>query len=1069
MDYSIFQLKTLWNKEHNSYKTQEVGSGIHRFVRYVLECPEIFNLNEGELATTHEKRKNEYIYEKKTKDRRQCDFVIYINSEIIIPIEAEQYTNIQQGVDQLSQYQSDLEKKYGILTDGYTWRFYNNNIYRTFTIDQILSETSYFLVFWKEYVKPEYYYLSYFEETGQMSLFERGSLLVEDNRELFFNDITKLIRIFRNKLRVEGYFNGLDKKEAEKKATEITYAYIIQFILYKTLTDNKFENFDSDYKTRIKSIHNAIKNHSYTEVLGVIDGISAQISKNIYRPFTREQEYIQDKLFKLIHKAKNELSDVSPWLDIIVFIKKYDFQNIQNEIFGHIYENYLKELYTDEKKGQYFTDPAVVNFMLQQIGYTAKEIREKIKQGKMDKLSLVDPACGSGTFLYNATGEIVKSFSNITNESSKQIENIITNNIFGLDIEEFPLYLAEMNVLMRMLHLIMGEKYNNPLEKKINVFITKDSISEFIGSGLENIGTDTYTQAGQLSFIDKLIQPEYSSYMRDEEDLAEMKESMLLFPRRRFDYVIANPPYISYNECSKRGVLIFNLIKEGRVKLNNIYGVNLHSVPNKPKRYRPNPNLYAFFIALGLTLLKADGKLCYIIPQTSLINADFDVLRYHLSTLTTIEKIITFEGKMFLGRGLQQTKAIPTSSLIIVASRIIPTIDHEIEIVNYKGTDEDIEKVFSNIDHGIKTRVRRILQTDLQLNIDNWNFIKLDKIHLDFIKNYIENSDDFSSYYQHTLAKHTFNNTFVFDGGYSIDERKLLKSPSAKHTTNYECPKLEDRYWTIHNNCGFWPNIRDDKTNRMFIALRQGNQGHSFLDARYKIIWSYNATDRFYYTDKDVIWARNKMLGIASNDRPEILYLFSLLNSKVTKCILDNFVKIAQEDTRTILVSLQIVKTQLRVPKITTNNQQIKDAIIQQVEKLLEYENHSLSEFVDFSDVLLQKFNDVKVQGNHLILTHDGKRIELKISKDSELIGNIITGKYVRQLQFEENEIDLSELRNLDVMDVEKQRAVKNHIDDLVFALYFNIRLTNADLQNPDNVTKLCSKSEYYDLCRSSC
>ncbi len=93
--------------------------------------------------------------------------------------------------------------------------------------------------------------------------------------------------------------------------------------------------------------------------------------------------------------------------------------------------------------------------MLEQVGYTAKEIRNRIKASELDKLSIVDPACGSGTFLYSATDEIVKSFSTITDETSKQVEEIVTSNIFGLDVEEFPLYLAEMNILMRMLPLIM--------------------------------------------------------------------------------------------------------------------------------------------------------------------------------------------------------------------------------------------------------------------------------------------------------------------------------------------------------------------------------------------------------------------------------------------------------------------------------------------------------------------------------------------------------------------------------------------------------------------------------------
>ena len=153
MSSTIPQLKSIWNKEKESYKTQEVGSGVQGFVKDVLECPDIFNLKEGVLCTPREQWKNEFIYEKRTKDRRRADFGILINSDIEIPIEVEQYTNIEQGEGQLFQYQGDLEKKYGILTDGYTWRFYNNNIYRVFTLDHLLSQTDYFLEFWPCFIR----------------------------------------------------------------------------------------------------------------------------------------------------------------------------------------------------------------------------------------------------------------------------------------------------------------------------------------------------------------------------------------------------------------------------------------------------------------------------------------------------------------------------------------------------------------------------------------------------------------------------------------------------------------------------------------------------------------------------------------------------------------------------------------------------------------------------------------------------------------------------------------------------------------------------------------------------
>lgn len=196
----IKDIKKKWSKEKTHYKTQEIGTGVHSFIKDFFESPELFYLKEGSLSTKKEKRKNEYIHEKKAKEMRRADFVIYISSDILIPVEAECYGNIEAGVKQLFNYQKDFEKHYGILTDGYTWRFYNNNIYRTFTLDQILNEPDRFLEYWKEYIKPEAYYLSYFEPKGQLSLIKEEKLPVENNMELFFAHITQLIRVLSIKL-----------------------------------------------------------------------------------------------------------------------------------------------------------------------------------------------------------------------------------------------------------------------------------------------------------------------------------------------------------------------------------------------------------------------------------------------------------------------------------------------------------------------------------------------------------------------------------------------------------------------------------------------------------------------------------------------------------------------------------------------------------------------------------------------------------------------------------------------------------------------------------------------------
>lgn len=290
MVFSTGEIQKLWNSEKEFYRTHEVGTGTQSFVKKVFESSDYFGLREGKLSTSEEKRKNEFIYEKNAKENRRADFVLYISSEVIIPCEVECFDNIRAGEKQLLDYQNDFERQYGLLTDGFTWRFYNNNIYKSFTLNELISQKELFLDFWHEYIKPEHYYLSFFETAGQLALLDKTPLFVGENRELFFEDITKLIHSFINKLKLEGYLEGLDAKNKSKKAVEITYAYIIQFILYKTLVDNCFGDYEIEFNRGVDKIHEYLAQNRFKDVLSIIDNVSRTISENIYRPFSKEQE-----------------------------------------------------------------------------------------------------------------------------------------------------------------------------------------------------------------------------------------------------------------------------------------------------------------------------------------------------------------------------------------------------------------------------------------------------------------------------------------------------------------------------------------------------------------------------------------------------------------------------------------------------------------------------------------------------------------------------------------------------------------------------------------------------------
>jgi len=675
---SISELKSIWETDKETFKIKEVG-GLQDFVFDVLLSKELFGISEGRESTDLKDRKNELTREtRKDGGRGQADFIIYINGDdIVIPVEVERYGNIKAGESQILQYQSDWRKKYGILTDGNEWRLYFDRYYETFSLDKIFIKKSDFWKKWELYISPETYYDMTFNPKGQLELFESERLnpCTFDNRPFFFNDITTLLRTFKTKISAL-----VPLLNEERTAVETTYSYVIQFILYKVLIDNNSKKLKNEYEAFRGWVKKAMQTGDYGRVIKDIKKISEYIYKNVYKPFRQKQEDINKKLIEQLKKSPT-LDDIAPWLDIIMFIDRYNFSDIHNELFGFVYENYLKERYHDENKGQYFTDPAVVNFMLKELGYTADKLKEN-----PNEISIIDPSCGAGTFLYSATTEIKEAFNKNTEASSKKVEELVNNNVFGLDIEEFPLFLAEMNILMQLLPIVVNANYSNPIDEKLKLFITKDSISEFLDTSINPIVEDEKKKGKGL--FDGFGMDNTPPYMRRREDLKNLFQSLEgdLATRLRFDYVIGNPPYIFYNECSNNKIEFVKRIqdkKDKSITMGNVYGVNLNTVPGIKKPYAPKPNLYAFFIALGLGLLKEGGRICYIISQTMLTTGDHDVLRYHLAKYTTIEKIITFEGNMFIGRGLAQKKPVPTSSLIFICKKAQARKMHKVEIINY--------------------------------------------------------------------------------------------------------------------------------------------------------------------------------------------------------------------------------------------------------------------------------------------------------------------------------------------------------------------------------------------------
>lgn len=1041
----LSELKALWLAESEEYKLSEVGTGVQRFVWEMLKSEDFFSLAHGLKSTPDHNRTSEFLLEERRKNG-QADAVIFMDSEVIIPVEVEKYERARAGEWQILGYRTAFEKKYGILTDGFEWRFYYGEIadelYYRFTLEQMFDNPARFRTFWEEYVKPGNYYLAFFEKVGQQSFaFHDETRRVDENRYRFFDDVTGIIRKLKDKLLNAGYFRRVggdtkeDEKKRNKKATEIAYSYLIQFILYKTLVDNGFPTFEDDFKKKAALVQKNLKRGSYNEVLMILEGISGRISENIYKPFHQEQSIIFTEVRELLRSGEDNLISVAPFLDIFLLIKRYSFANVQNDIFGAIYENYLKELY-EEQLGQYFTDPEVVNFMLKEIGYSAKEINKRKHGG----ISIIDPSCGSGTFLYSAIREIVKAGKAESDADARRVEADVLANVFGLDIAEFPLYLAEMSILMKMLPLILNEKYNNPVDSKLRLYVTEDSLSEFV----KDAG---HGQQGSLGFG-----WEYHGFMRDERDVAEMKQSLKHVvdkpsgrevPRRRFDFVIGNPPYIGYNDASKSlGIKLFRMMKEHSVKLSNIYGWNLHSAPSRQKKYPPKPNVYAFFLALGFELLKDNGRFCYIIPQTMLTEPDYDVVRYHLANDYTIESLITFAGKLFVGRGTSQRIEIYTSSLILVATKRRPPVDHVVECVQSTEVDQDVREVITNLQRNRPTIARYVTQSELRENIDNWNFITWDAALAKLYTRYKQHSESMTAYSEHRHAERRFGTRFYFDVGFILDrDKESSKSGKGK----WGLVNFKDFVnFSNFRPTTFYPCSEDD------IGLPKNSQGHEALHHRHKLLWEKSRRIKFYYTDADVVPSMSHCQIISSGSQDEIFFLFAILNSTITRRVFEAMFSLGNEKIGMFVVVSRI-KDFVRPPLIDTPAKTVsKKKIIDLVGKALAIEEKVVSDFVEM-DTLVHRVDDVRVSGRQLVLTSDGQEMSFPIARGAAgLVDEALRAHFGENpgLLAGNRSITVRELKSLPAFDQSSQTAILHQVDEMMLELYGMPQADRARLRN---------------------
>lgn len=542
---------------------------------------------------------------------------------------------------------------------------------------------------------------------------------------------------------------------------------------------------------------------------------------------------------------------------------------------------------TEPGLGQHFTDPRVVDFMLREVGYTAAALRAR---GGRD-VSLCDPSCGAGAFLVAALREVLAAGEDCAPAPSGA--DRAPDTLCGVDVDERALRLAatSLRALLRPAH--PRRSPGRGRAGRVSLYLTEDAVADFLEGGVERLG--------------------------------------------RFDFVVGNPPYVGYNECVRRGLKTFRLLRARRVALADVFGWNLHSVPGRPKRYPPKPNLYAFFMALGFALLEEGGRFCYLVPRTLLTEPDYDVIRHQLAHAYTIDKLISFAGPLFVGRGSSSGRPLATSSLIVVCTRAPCPGGHRVECLHLPDAGLDVGAALARLRLQRARYRRRIPQRTLQEHPESWSFVTWSPALRSAYARYLAASEPMSVYSEHAAAEARFGARFTFDVGYILDPARVVRrAPARDAPAGRRLIPLAD-FKDFTNYARFRPRSFYPWSERA-IALPKASQGYAVLERRYKILWEKSRRMKFYFTDRDILPSMSHCQLIASDHREELLFLFALLNAAVTRVFYRALFELEAEQ-HGMFVAVRRLKEFVRPPRVATPAQRtLKARIIRLAERALALE-----------------------------------------------------------------------------------------------------------------------------------
>lgn len=350
------------------------------------------------------------------------------------------------------------------------------------------------------------------------------------------------------------------------------------------------------------------------------------------------------------HEPPDELTlrleiDDKPLKDIVKSAyypeSPYEFSVLPADILGQVYEQFLGKVIerkpghratvTEKEEvkkagGVYYTPTYIVDYIVK---HTVGKLLEGKTPKQAAKLRILDPACGSGSFLIAAyqylldwyrdryvadgaethTKELYQGKGGAWKLATAERKRILLNNVYGVDIDSQAVEVTKLSLLLKVLE---GENQET-LARQLRIFHERalPDLGDNVKCGNSLIGQDFYNNVQKDLFGDDEARHRINAFEWE----AEFPEIMRA---GGFDTVIGNPPW------GQKGIVTEEAAKE-YIRKTFPFSSGIFDM------FRP-------FIERAASLLKAGGYFGMVLPDIVLLK-DYESTRLFIMDHLTLQAI----------------------------------------------------------------------------------------------------------------------------------------------------------------------------------------------------------------------------------------------------------------------------------------------------------------------------------------------------------------------------------------------------------------------------------------------